>query len=197
MLSALPFHAAGPFEDTDCTKKYLLDKYISSYTPTLGALIDAQSSCRNGEESPALVVCDTSLSSAKKDIRSIKNCGIQTKLLSSKASHDAKPPNAESAFLSACHTAEQPLNFTFDEVLHLAAAMQFSGFRSVIRSMWELLDVGGPFFAKTVYEYMCDCDEGEARYKRAAAGLRKAAIELKTRDDIRAERWVNLIHIGA
>ena len=63
--------------------------------------------------------------------------------------------------------------------------------------MWELLDVDGPFFAKTVYEYMLNCDEGEVKYKRAAAGLRKAALELKERADIQTERWVNLIHIGA
>ncbi|EJC99359.1 TPR-like protein [Fomitiporia mediterranea MF3/22] len=240
VLSALPFHAAGPFMDEDGTAAYLLDKYISSYTPTLGALIDAQSSCRNGGESSALIVGDKSLPSATKEICNIKNCGIQVKLLNSKTSHDAviktlqkarwvhfvchggldpkpfnssfkvsehgltlldiiqaKLPNAEFAFLSACHTAEQSHNGTYDEALHLAAAMQFSGFRSVIGSMWELLDVDGPFFAKTVYEYMCNCNEGEARYKRAAAGLRKAAVELKGRAEVRAERWVNLIHIGA
>ncbi|KAG1742803.1 hypothetical protein EDB19DRAFT_1700425 [Suillus lakei] len=40
-------------------------------------------------------------------------------------------PQAEFAFLSACHTAvgdEQ----TPDEVIHLAAGLQFSGFKSVI-----------------------------------------------------------------
>ncbi|OJA08219.1 hypothetical protein AZE42_13630 [Rhizopogon vesiculosus] len=45
--------------------------------------------------------------------------------------------NPEFAFLSACHTtvghASSP-----DEAIHLAAAMQFSGFRSVIGSMWEI-----------------------------------------------------------
>ncbi|EJD03002.1 uncharacterized protein FOMMEDRAFT_156360 [Fomitiporia mediterranea MF3/22] len=239
VLSALPFHAAGPYQNKDGTSKYLLDKYISSYTPTLGALINARSS-GNGGEPTVLVVRDASLPSAKGEIRNIKNCGISTKTLSVKASHDAvikalrkitwvhfvchgsvdsKPlnssfkvsdrgltlldiiqgniPNAEFAFLSACHTAEQPPSVTQDEVLHLAATMQFSGFRSVIGSMWELLDVDGPFFAKTIYEYMWDCDEGEVRYKRAAAGLRQAALELKTRPGIETERWVNLVHIGA
>ncbi|EJD07721.1 TPR-like protein [Fomitiporia mediterranea MF3/22] len=238
VLSALPFHSAGPFNDADGTTKYLLDKYVSSYTPTLGTLINARLDGHGGEPN-ALIVGDTSLPSAKDEIRKIKNCGIMTRLLSSNASHDAlikelrkttwvhfvchggldpKPfnssfkvsdrgltwldiiqanlPSAEFAFLSACHTAEQPHDGTHDEVLHLAAAMQFSGFRSVIGSMWELLDVDGPFFAKTVYEYMSDCDEGEAMHKRAAAGLRKAAVELKERPGIQTERWVNLIHIG-
>ncbi|KAG2144404.1 uncharacterized protein EDB93DRAFT_1153278 [Suillus bovinus] len=43
------------------------------------------------------------------------------------------------AFLSACHTTvgdeESP-----DEFIHLAAAMQFCGFRSVIGSMWSVED---------------------------------------------------------
>ena len=63
--------------------------------------------------------------------------------------------------------------------------------------MWELLDKDGPFFAKTVYEYMRDCDEDGVRYKRAAAGLCKAAAELRAREGIETERWVNLVHIGA
>ncbi|EJD04896.1 uncharacterized protein FOMMEDRAFT_154041 [Fomitiporia mediterranea MF3/22] len=106
-------------------------------------------------------------------------------------------PNGEFAFLFACHTAEQPHDGVLDEVLHLSAAMQFSGFRSVIGSMWELLDKDGPYFAKTVYEHMRECNEGEMKYTRAAAGLRKAAVGLKERDGIRTERWFNLVHMGA
>ncbi|EJD02896.1 TPR-like protein [Fomitiporia mediterranea MF3/22] len=241
ILSVLPFHAAGPFEDTYLTTRYFLDEYVSSYTPTLGALINARSDGRE-DEPTVLVIGDTSLHSAKQEISNIRNCGLITKLLVKKYSPprrtvikalreatwihfvchghlDSKPfnssfnlsdhgltlldiiqaniPNAEFAFLSACHTAEQPHDGAHDEVLHLAAAMQFSGFRSVIGSMWELLDDDGPAFAKTVYEYMNNCEEGEAKYKRAAGGLRKAALELKARNGISVERWVNLVHIGA
>ncbi|EJD02292.1 uncharacterized protein FOMMEDRAFT_157509 [Fomitiporia mediterranea MF3/22] len=240
VLSALPFHAAGPFEDADGTRKYLLDDYISSYTPSLGALINARSG--GHEDDPTvLVIGDTSLWSAKQEISNIRNCRMGTKLLvGKKASRDeaikavqeapwvhfvchgflsSSPfnssfnlsgggltmldiiqtslPNAEFAFLSACHTAEQSHNGAHDEVLHLAAAMQFSGFRSVIGSMWELLDTDGPTFAKAVYEYINVCEEEEVKYKRAAGGLRKAALELKAREGIQTERWVNLVHIGA
>ncbi|EJD00404.1 uncharacterized protein FOMMEDRAFT_159082 [Fomitiporia mediterranea MF3/22] len=239
LLSALPFHAAGPFEDTNGTMAYLLDKYVSSYTPTLGALINARLDGVRGEPT-VLVIGDTSLRSAKQEIRNIRNCGISTKLLiDKKASRDAvitalpgtewahftchgnmdpEPfnsllklpsggltlldivranlPEAEFAFLSACHSAEIAHDSVYDEVLHLAAAMQFSGFRSVIGSMWELLDEDRPLFAKAVYAYMCDCDEGDVRYKRAATGLRKAALDLRAREGLATERWVNLIHIG-
>ncbi|KAF8432777.1 CHAT domain-containing protein [Boletus edulis BED1] len=46
-----------------------------------------------------------------------------------------EPENPQFAYLSACHTTvgdeESP-----DEVIHLASAMQFAGFRSVIGTMW-------------------------------------------------------------
>jgi len=48
-------------------------------------------------------------------------------------------PDAEFAFLSACHTAESTDESIADEVLHLAAAMQFCGFRSVVGTMWQWL----------------------------------------------------------
>ena len=69
-------------------------------------------------------------------------------------------PNAEFAFLSACHTAEQRPTFALDETLHLAAAMQFCGFRSVVGTMWQLLDRDGPILADAVYLHiMGDAEE--------------------------------------
>jgi len=44
-------------------------------------------------------------------------------------------PNAEFAFLSACHTAELTEGSIADEGLHLAAAIQYCGFRSVVGTM--------------------------------------------------------------
>ncbi|KAI9445638.1 CHAT domain-containing protein [Lactarius psammicola] len=45
-------------------------------------------------------------------------------------------PTAEFAFLSACHTAEVTEGSVVDEGLHLAAAVQYCGFRSVVGTMW-------------------------------------------------------------
>lgn len=118
-----------------------------------------------------------------------------------------KLPNAEFAFLSACHTAELSYTAPLDEALHMAAAMQFCGFRSVVGTMWQLLDSDGPILADAVYMHlMRDLEEGEIRYKRAAAAVREAALNLRSRRDwsdlgeeveVMAERWVNLVHIGA
>ncbi|EJD02990.1 TPR-like protein [Fomitiporia mediterranea MF3/22] len=212
-LSVLPFHAAGPFLDADGNTKHLLDDYVSSYTPTLGALINAR--LDGAEKEPTILVIgdltdDSGLVSAKREIHNIGNSGMKNKKLLITNEQKVSPDRViralqkttwihfpEFAFLSACHTAEQPHNGAHDEVLHLAAAMQFSGFRSVIGTMWALLDEDGPAFAKTVYAYINDCEEGEAKYKRAAGGLRQAASELKARNAISTEQWVNFVHIGA
>ncbi|EKM48835.1 uncharacterized protein PHACADRAFT_202335 [Phanerochaete carnosa HHB-10118-sp] len=60
--------------------------------------------------------------------------------------------NAELAVLSACHTAEWTPDSATDEALHLAAAMQFLGFKSVVGTMWQLQDEDGPTFAKAFYD---------------------------------------------
>ena len=48
-------------------------------------------------------------------------------------------PQAEFAFLSACHTAVGDEKMP-DEVIHLAAGLQFSGFKSVIGTLWVVDD---------------------------------------------------------
>ncbi|KAF9228122.1 hypothetical protein BS17DRAFT_773101 [Gyrodon lividus] len=51
----------------------------------------------------------------------------------------ARFDNSEFAFLFACHTAVGDKS-TPNEVIHLAAAMQFAGFKSVIGTMWGVDD---------------------------------------------------------
>ncbi|KAG1811384.1 CHAT domain-containing protein, partial [Suillus subaureus] len=46
-------------------------------------------------------------------------------------------PHAEFAFFSACHTTVGDEE-TPDEVIHLAAGLQFSGFKSVVGTLWEV-----------------------------------------------------------
>ncbi|KAH9007867.1 hypothetical protein EDB84DRAFT_1247689, partial [Lactarius hengduanensis] len=52
-------------------------------------------------------------------------------------------PTAEFAFLSACHTAEVTEGSVVDEGLHLAAAVQCCGFRSVVGTMWAMVNEDG------------------------------------------------------
>ncbi|KAL5480870.1 hypothetical protein ACEPAI_9810 [Sanghuangporus weigelae] len=250
VLTAFPFHAAGPYTDTAGKTKYLLDDYISSYAPTLTSLITSRCGVQDGDRK-MLFVGDTQLPSANRERHAINGMRcIDKQLLDKRASPDmvikalrkvewvhfvchgilgkepfdsslklpggrltlldivwAHLPNAEFAFLSACHSAEQGPTTALDESLHLSAAMQFCGFRSVVGTMWKLLDRDGPFLSGVVYARLMDeVEEGEMRFKRAAGAVREAALRLRERKedvvdgkevDIMAERWVNLVHIGA
>ena len=107
-------------------------------------------------------------------------------------------PNAEFAFLSACHTAELTEESIADEVLHLAAAMQFCGYRSVVGTMWAMADTDGWELARDFYQSVFSDDMQEARYyERTAAALRDAIVKLRRKRGMSLERWVNYVHYGA
>jgi len=111
-------------------------------------------------------------------------------------------PNAEFAFLAACHTAELTDGSLSDEALHLTAAMQYCGFRSVVGTMWAMADKDGPHLARNFYDLVFPPEEsqGACYYERTAEGLRDAVINLRRRiagEEGSLERWVNFVHYGA
>ncbi|KAG8912122.1 hypothetical protein FRC02_006155 [Tulasnella sp. 418] len=110
---------------------------------------------------------------------------------------DARAPSAEFGFLSACHSAASDIRRP-DETLHLAAALQFTGFRSVIGTMYAMADVDGPIVAEEVYKHMYRRKEksGSVDYRDAAEGLSIATKKLKERG-VPVERWINFVHFGA
>jgi CHAT domain-containing protein len=107
-------------------------------------------------------------------------------------------PNAEFAFLSACHTAELTDESMADEVHHLSAAMQFCGFRSVVGTMWAMADIDGRDLAGEFYNLVfSDGAQGGRYYERTAAALRDAVLKLRMKREVTLERWVNFVHYGA
>jgi len=108
-------------------------------------------------------------------------------------------PDAEFAFLSACHTAELTDESIADEVLHLAAAMQFCGFRSVVGTMWAMADTDGRDLARDFYQSVFSYDGRQrTRYhERTAEALRDAVKNLRKKGGMTLERWVNFVHYGA
>ncbi|KAH8103699.1 CHAT domain-containing protein [Phellopilus nigrolimitatus] len=251
ILSALPFHAAGPIRVVDGIEQYLLDDYISSYTPTLTALINARESKpeirKHDIGRPQLLVValpDETIPSIEKEYRAIQKdrdfvkCLVREQatreaVIDNFRDHDwvhiachghlnyeepflhafqlfgkdrltlldiiqSNLPNAEFAFLSTDHSAGQTVGGAREEVLHLAAAMQFSGFRSVIATMWAMADDDGPFVAKEFYKRIfAEEDSPELGFKRSARALRETIQRLRKRRGMTVERWVNYIHIGA
>lgn len=246
-LTILPFHAAGT------TKQSFLDYYISSYTPTLQALIDARRPHPNSspattkghptEEDPnprILVIAKmdsqdgfSELSSGADEFRVLQNLGssvsslegpqaTSSHVLEGLSTHSwahfichgtlhprpfesslhlhggdrltlndiikAYLPSAQFAFLAACHTAEQGSRLQ-DEVLHLAAAMQFSGFQSVIGTMWAMRDSDGPEVAREFYKRMLG---DSLRARCSFAVLKKLAWVLPPFVEQTLQRWAGL-----
>ncbi|KAI0252357.1 CHAT domain-containing protein [Lactifluus subvellereus] len=105
-------------------------------------------------------------------------------------------PTAELAFLAACHTAELTDDGTPDEVLHLTAAMQFSGFSSVIGTMWAMVDEDGQDLSEYFYSKMFAGTQ-VASYEMSAMALRHATRKLRAEQRVSLERWVNFVHYGA
>ena len=107
-------------------------------------------------------------------------------------------PDAEFAFLSACHTAELTEGSIADEGLHLAAAVQYCGFRSVVGTMWAMADQDGGDLAKHFYDSMFSTDEADVPYhERSARALRDAVRAIRKEKRLPLEQWVNFVHYGA
>jgi len=109
-------------------------------------------------------------------------------------------PTAEFAFLSACHTAEVTEGSVVDEGLHLAAAVQYCGFRSVVGTMWAMVDEDGRDLAENFYKALFSNarrDQGIPYHERSAKALRFAVKRLRRKRQITLERWVNFVHYGA
>ena len=106
-------------------------------------------------------------------------------------------PTAEFAFLSACHTAELTEGSIVDEGLHLAAAVQYCGFSSVVGTMWAMVDEDGRDLAKYFYKALFSGSRGTPYHERSAKALRFAVKKLRRKRRITLERWVNFVHYGA
>ncbi|KAG2029056.1 CHAT domain-containing protein [Suillus americanus] len=104
-------------------------------------------------------------------------------------------PHAEFAFLSACHTAVGDEK-TPDEVIHLAAGLQFSGFKSVIGTLWVVDDAVAKHVVEAFYKNMVKGleDGDEMDCTKAAWALNRATCAVKTK--VPLEQRMVFIHIG-
>ncbi|KAG1726838.1 CHAT domain-containing protein, partial [Suillus lakei] len=98
----------------------------------------------------------------------------------------------EPAFLSACHTTVGDEKSP-DELIHLAAAMQFSGFRSVIGFVWSVDDEVARQVVSAFYGRLVD-SSGKLDCTWAAVALHKAMKSLRKK--IPLEQQIVFVHIG-
>lgn len=107
---------------------------------------------------------------------------------------DQQLPNAQLAFLSACHTAAGDL-MRYDEAMHLAAALQFVGFRGVIGTQWTVFDETAAQVVQEVYSYLFEDPTRPPTAEDAAEALHKAVLALR-RKGIPLARLAPFIHFG-
>ncbi|KAJ8594406.1 hypothetical protein M405DRAFT_809209, partial [Rhizopogon salebrosus TDB-379] len=243
-FALLPLHAAGPYAKNSHN---FPDLYISSYTPTLAALIRARQQIAKDASTPQFVAIGQGNPDEGKALRhvaaEVDNVARRvtpilpfTSLMDSDATvqraldalnrhqwvhlachgmpNREKPfessftmrdgpltitdiirprlQTPEFAFLSACHTTVG-YESSPDESIHLAAAMQFSGFRSVIGSMWSVDDEVVGQIVSAFYDNMID---GSCKLdcRRAAVALHKAIKKLRKK--IPLEQQIVFVHIG-
>ncbi|KAG2355830.1 CHAT domain-containing protein [Suillus spraguei] len=103
--------------------------------------------------------------------------------------------NPEFAFLSACHTTVGDEK-SLDESIHLAAAMQFSGFRSVIGSMWSVDDEIARQVVSAFYEKLID-DSGRLDCTRAAVALHRAVKKLRRNNVPLEQQIISFVYVSA
>jgi len=108
-------------------------------------------------------------------------------------------PSAKFAFLSSCHTAQLTEESIADEGLHLSAAVQYSGFWSVVGTMWAMVNIDGEVLVKNFYLSVFSEEERKSvpYYKRTAEALWDAVQVFRRRKKPTMECWVNFIHYGA
>ncbi|KAJ6459113.1 CHAT domain-containing protein [Mycena vitilis] len=253
-LTFIPIHAAGLYGEDDGFGSKLSDFVISSYTPSLNALIEAFRCQAHPREVQLLAVAQPSahgqsyIPGTKKELDDLQELaqatepkisllrfdgnaatveivrqgmresgwvhfachGIQSAtnptesaLLLSGSSRltlseiiELNLPHADFAFLSACQTATGAKNLE-EEAVHLAAGMMSAGYRSVIATMWSIMDEDAPNVAADVYAHLFKTSPPDPT--RAAEALHLAVRKLQHGEGEKKSffHWVPFIHVGA
>lgn len=95
--------------------------------------------------------------------------------------------------MSACKTAAGGVANT-DEAITLAAALQYSGWRHVIATLWTVRDDTAVKIAGDVYPRLVD--RGRLDPAGSAEALHHAIRRQRTLDRRRPSEWAPFVHIG-
>ncbi|GAA4468531.1 CHAT domain-containing protein [Phytohabitans houttuyneae] len=99
----------------------------------------------------------------------------------------------EFAFLSACKTAMGGTRVA-DEMITVAAALQYAGRRHVIATLWSVWDTAAANVAEDVYARLVS--RGDLRPGQSAEALHHSVRRQRDRDPYRPSVWAPFIHIG-
>jgi CHAT domain-containing protein len=103
--------------------------------------------------------------------------------------------NGQFAFLSVCNAASG-LQDLPGEAMHLAAGLQFTGFQSVIASIWSISNKDAPIVANHTYKYLFRNGFSRRDPTEAATALNRAVSRLREDPEVTLDRWIPFIHFG-
>jgi CHAT domain-containing protein len=247
LFNFLPLHAAGEYRENG---ESLSQQYISSYTPSLTALMRARRSHDSCPSVPFAAIgqnhpdgASFTLDDVEPELESVQRLLPPpptvsfTKITSADATksralralrdntwlhfschgtQNFKDPfnsallmrdqplsllditqmdisQHQFAFLSACETAVGDIE-TPDEVIHLAAGLQFAGVKSVVGTLWKVNDSTVRRLVEAFYKNLCG--DGKMNHKRAARALHQAVHSLARDKDLPLDQRIVFIHIG-
>ncbi|KAH0827370.1 hypothetical protein J3R83DRAFT_4019 [Lanmaoa asiatica] len=207
-FSLLPLHAAGPYRKG---QQNLSDLYISSYTPTLTALIRARRHNPSNSATrlkhfvgigQANAIGQSELVSVRAELAKIESCisRVTEELGKNDWVHLACHglPNRKQPFESAF--ALHDGHFTIQRIMRCELEHpQFAylsglspGFRSVIGTMWAVDDRHTNKITSMFYDHMVD-ECGRLDHTRAAFALHKTMKKV----DIPFDQRILYVHLGA
>ncbi|KAH7325452.1 CHAT domain-containing protein [Rhizoctonia solani] len=222
-LSFIPLHAAGYYDRPECK---LSDYAVSSYTPTLSALIaldltpsDHRSIIAIGQEiTPDSVVYLLTESNATPAAVLEQMERHDWVHLACHAHQNITDPRMSGFFLhggildlskiTEKEFTNKGLAFLSacqtatgdrklaDEAVHLASGLLIAGYPAVIATMWAVGDSDASFVANKIYQNLFK--DGKMEYQGAARALHYAIVELREEiGEDRIECWAPFIHIGS
>lgn len=99
----------------------------------------------------------------------------------------------EFAFLSACKTATGGLELA-DEVITLAAALHYAGYRQVVATLWSVYDPTAADVVESVYSDLAG--DGQFDTRRTAYALHQVVRRLRDLHPTSPSVWTPFIHVG-
>ncbi|KAK0497894.1 CHAT domain-containing protein [Armillaria luteobubalina] len=219
----LPLHAAGLYGRDSPHHCNLPDRYTSSYIPTLSSLINARRRNTAITTPRTLILDQShELENTRVEtqlVESILPDGSTTRFSNDEATvftvRNILPSYSWVHF--ACHghlNGRNPFMSGFklwdkemltlssmvratprihNESLHLSAAMQFLGYRSVVATLWPMGDAQGPIVTEHVYKHLKEKSAMDVR--QASFALRSAVRTLRDQG-LSVEQWALFIHSG-
>ncbi|MFF7128810.1 CHAT domain-containing protein [Streptomyces sp. NPDC008240] len=245
LMSLLPLHAAGHHGAQN--RETVLDRAVSSYTPTLSTLIRSRERpiTADDRDDPFLIVRPDTPGMAHLPSTTLERdlvshllgpgrCSVLDgpaarveNVLAALRSHrwfhlnghgtqhlgrpsagavhlsdgelritdlsQAERHDGEFAFLSACDTMTGGVAVP-DEVMTLASAVQFAGFRHVIGTLWPTADTVAAQLSALLYPQLIE--DGRIRSDGSARALHASVVQLRDAAPDLPNTWASFVHTG-